>query len=183
MPLNGEGEAVEAGVNVSVKTATDTTAEGVMSDTISASEAADKLGGISSYQAPGRLFSSGYSPRRFCCRWLILFMARDGLAGGANQFARVVILDSVVSAFVGLFFYQESYEKDSLPGASNKSIIGDGIKAGGQQPVSGRLRSKRISECWAIITASSDEAHLRIWDSGRSNGLYYSKRMGRIFTT
>jgi hypothetical protein len=58
-PLNGEGEAVEAGVNVSVKTAKDTTAEGVKSDSISASEAADKLGGMCPYKASGRPFSHG----------------------------------------------------------------------------------------------------------------------------
>jgi hypothetical protein len=42
LPLNVEGESVEAAVNVSVKTAVDIAAEGARSDSISASEVADK---------------------------------------------------------------------------------------------------------------------------------------------
>jgi hypothetical protein len=41
LPLNVEGESVEAAVNVSVKTAVDIAAEGARSDSISASEVAD----------------------------------------------------------------------------------------------------------------------------------------------
>jgi len=85
LPLNGEGESVEAGVNVNVKTAADIAAEGAMSDSTSASEVADDPGSVCPSKAPGRLFTARYSPRRFCSRWLNLF--RDGIEPPTHGFS------------------------------------------------------------------------------------------------
>jgi len=91
LPLNGEGEAVEAGVNVSVKTATDTTAEGVTSDSIGASEAADNLGDICPYQAPGRLSSRIFAQA-------VLTQVVDSVNGqGRNQAADTLIFRRAVN--------------------------------------------------------------------------------------